>query len=80
MLTLLHRINQEKNEARFYLVMTGPALFDEIAVIRFWGRIGGHQRHLITPCTTAEDAHSLAERLVTKKLKRGYLIVNLEDL
>jgi predicted DNA-binding WGR domain protein len=79
MLTLLHRINWEKNEARYYLVMTGPSLFHEIAVIRFWGRIGGFQRHLITPCGSVEDAQNLADRLVAKKLKRGYLIVTWED-
>ena len=77
-LTLLHRINPAKNEYRFYLVMTGPALFDEHAVIRFWGRIGGHQHHMVSPCPTADDAARLAARLVQRRLKHGYKIINQE--
>lgn len=78
MFTLLRRVNPEKNEARFYLVQTGPGLLDEHVVTRFWGRIGGSQRHLITPCETADEAEALAEKLVRAKVKRGYEITELE--
>ncbi len=61
---LLHRINPEKNEARFYLVEVGPSMLDLYAVIRLWGRIGGPQRLLITPCRSAEEAEALAGKLV----------------
>jgi hypothetical protein len=37
----LHRIDPAQNVARFYVVWVGPSLIDAIAVIRFWGRIGG---------------------------------------
>lgn len=72
---LLHRIDPEKNERRFYLVTAGPGLLDPYAVVRFWGRIGGQQRQLLTPCDSAEQAQNLAERLVRRKLKRGYSLV-----
>lgn len=72
---LLHRINPEKNEARFYLVEVGPSLLDPWAVIRLWGRIGGQQKGLVTPCQSATEAEALAGRLVRRKLKRGYTIV-----
>jgi predicted DNA-binding WGR domain protein len=72
---LLHRINSEKNEARFYLVETGPSLVDLYAVIRLWGRISGHQRGMVTPCRSAVEAEALAAKLVRRKLKRGYLVV-----
>jgi predicted DNA-binding WGR domain protein len=72
---LLHRINSEKNEARFYLVEVGPSLVDPYAVIRLWGRIGGHQRGMVTPCTSEAEAETLAGRLVRRKIKRGYVPV-----
>jgi predicted DNA-binding WGR domain protein len=72
---LLHRINPEKNEARFYLVEAGPSLVDPYAVIRLWGRIGGHQRGMVTPCASAAEAEALTRRLVRRKIKRGYILV-----
>lgn len=71
----LHRINPAKNEARFYLVEATPTLLDPYAVIRVWGRIGGAQRHKINPCRSAAEAEELAERLVRRKIKRGYKVV-----
>lgn len=72
---LLHRVNPEENEARFYFVSVGPALFDPYAVIRMWGRIGGYQRILITPCQTPLEARKLATKLVQRRLKRGYRLI-----
>ena len=72
---LLHRIDRRQNMARFYLVMTGPSLVDEWSVIRFWGRIGGQQRPFVTACVSAEEAQTLAWRLVRRRLQRGYRIV-----
>ncbi|MCL4299496.1 MAG: WGR domain-containing protein [Anaerolineae bacterium] len=69
---LLHRINPEKNEARFYLVIVAPTLLDSIAVWRVWGRIGGAQRSKIDPCGSAAEAEKLAEALIRRKIKRGY--------
>lgn len=76
-LTLLHRINRERNEARFYLVICGPSLFHAHAVLRVWGRIGGGQRGMITPCDSAGEAEAFAARLVRRKLGRGYSVVEL---
>jgi predicted DNA-binding WGR domain protein len=73
--TLLHRVNQERNEARFYLVIVGASLLDEHAVMRVWGRIGGYQRAMVTPCASAEEAEKLAGRLIRKRMRHGYSIV-----
>lgn len=78
MFILLHRINPARNEARFYLLATGPTLLDEHAVIRSWGRIGGHQRWLISPCASHAEADRLASRLLKQKLKHGYKIIRKE--
>ncbi|MBE7473184.1 MAG: hypothetical protein DPW09_24830 [Anaerolineae bacterium] len=71
-LMLLHRVNPARNEARFYLVEAGPSLLDPFAVVRVWGRIGGAQQHKINPCASAAEAEQLAERLIRRKIKRGY--------
>ena len=76
---LMHRINVQKNEARFYLVMIGPSLLDAYAVLRMWGRIGGHQRSMVSPCASAEEAQALADRLVRRRMGRGYSIVYSGD-
>ncbi|MEW5956542.1 MAG: WGR domain-containing protein [Chloroflexota bacterium] len=72
---LLHRINPLCNEARFYYVLVGPALLDRYAVVRVWGRIGGQQRIMVTPCQTDDEARTLANRLIRRRLKRGYTLV-----
>lgn len=72
---MLHRINPARNEARFYYVLVGPALLDQHAVIRVWGRIGGQQRMLVTPCQDDRETQTLAERLIRRRLKRGYTLI-----
>lgn len=72
---LLHRINPEENEYRFYLVEIQPSLFDPFTVARIWGRIGGAQRSWATVCATPWDAYLLYESLVRLRLKNGYKIV-----
>ncbi|MCK6625574.1 MAG: WGR domain-containing protein [Anaerolineae bacterium] len=78
-MTLLHRINPARNEARFYLVIVAPTLVDPIAVWRVWGRIGGAQRSKIDPCGSAAEAEKLAEALVRRKIKRGYRVAGEPD-
>jgi predicted DNA-binding WGR domain protein len=72
---LFRRINPEKNEARFYLLLVQPSLLDDYAVLRVWGRIGGHQRQMATPCASAEEAQALARRLIRRRLQHGYQVV-----
>jgi len=78
-ITLFHRINEDKDEARFYLIQVGPSLLDKHAVLRMWGEIGGIQHHLVTPCTTAAEARTLARRVAKQRLRQGYTVVSLES-
>jgi len=73
--TLLHRISPERNERRFYAVQVGPSLLDEHAVLRLWGRIGGYQRQMVTPCQSPDDAQALARQLIQRRLRHGYQIL-----
>lgn len=77
---LLHRHNPELNERRFYAVTIQPTLVDELAVVRTWGRIGGWTRTLVTPVADQAEAQSLAETLIARKLKRGYIIIHKGEL
>ena len=76
---MLRRVDPAQNVARFYLVQVGPSLLEEVAVIRFWGRIGGSQRIMVTNCPDQASAHKLAERLVKLRLKHGYQIIAREE-
>jgi predicted DNA-binding WGR domain protein len=74
--TLLQRINPDRNERRYYRVEIGPCVGYPIAVHRVWGRLGRRRSgFLITPCADEAEALRLAETLITRKLKRGYKIV-----
>ncbi len=75
-LTMLQRVNPERNEARFYVVLVGPSLVDEHAVMRIWGRLGRQQRHTVSACASADEAWVEADRLVQRRLGRGYRIVS----
>ncbi len=75
---LFHRLDRASNVARFYLITTGPAMFEAYAVTRFWGRLGGQQRSMISPCGSAGEARCLASRLARRRLKRGYRLVQGE--
>jgi predicted DNA-binding WGR domain protein len=83
---LFHKIDPEENERRFYYsprgtygLEVGSSLVDEHAVLRVWGRIGGQQHSLATPCASAEAAQTLARpRLrgddARRRLQRGYRV------
>jgi predicted DNA-binding WGR domain protein len=76
-LILLHRINPERNEARFYLIQIGASILDQHAVLRIWGRIGGAQRAMVTPCDSPESAQALADKLIRLRLRHGYQIASV---
>ena len=76
-IALFHRIDEDKDEALFFLVQVGPSLLDEHAVLRVWGEIGGEQHHLVTPCASAEEAQSLARRVANQRLRQGYREVSM---
>lgn len=70
---LLTRIDHDKNVKRWYRIEVRPTLFEPIAVVCSWGRLGTtYQRRRIIPVETHAHAKDLAARLVAKKLKRQY--------
>lgn len=70
---LLTRIDHDKNVKRWYRVEVTSTLFEPIAVVCSWGRLGTtYQRRRIIPVETQAQAEELSARLVAKKLKRQY--------
>lgn len=76
---LLHRVNPERNEKRYYHLGWGVSLLYPWAVFRYWGRIGGAQRQMITSCNSAEEAEKAAARLLERRLKNGYTLIKTEE-
>ena len=73
-MTLLVRIDPEKNANRWYCVVVQPTLLDGCAVICLWGsRRTGYQRGRVIPAVSEQEAQALAEQIVARKLRRGYV-------
>lgn len=77
---LFERINPAKNEFRFYYLAWTRTLFDEGAVVRLYGRRGGHQR-LITPqpFSSLEEAWPLIREIIKTRLRHDYQVVQPEE-
>ncbi len=70
---LLIRIDPERHMNRWYLVTIQPTLFDAYTVICAWGnRNTGYQRMQFIQVATPELGQTLAEKLVRRKMRRGY--------
>jgi predicted DNA-binding WGR domain protein len=77
---LLHLVNPDLNQRRFYRIEIGPCIGYACAIHRTWGRIGRRRSGcLIVPCADQVEAQRLAERLIRSKVKRGYTIINQEE-
>jgi len=71
---ILTRTDVEQNMDRIYIVTVQPTLLHEHAVTCSWGRRGTpQQQQKIIPTDSAQAAHDLAEKIVSQKLKRGYV-------
>jgi len=65
---------------RWYIVTVQPTLLDAVAVVFAWGsRESGQQQMRVVPVASQAEAEALAEKMVKKKCKRGYEVVNEGD-
>ena len=66
-------IDRIQNIQRWYRVEVTSTLFEPIAVVCSWGRLGTtYQRRRIIPTENQSQAETLAAQIVAKKLKRQY--------
>lgn len=72
---LFEMTDHKTNRHRFYYLAWQETLLDAGAVVRIWGRKGGHQRHLSPqPFASLEDAWSLLRSIIKTRLRHGYCV------
>ncbi len=70
-------VDPATNRYRFYSLTWQPALWGGEALIRTWGRIGSKGRTLETFHEDRESIRELVERIVQRRLQRGYQVVDV---
>jgi predicted DNA-binding WGR domain protein len=71
----LSRINPHENLNRWYLVSIQSTLFQPCAVVIAWGRRdNAFQQWRAIPVESSALAQELADRIVMKKVKKGYSV------
>lgn len=69
----LHRIDPDRNMARYYELSVEPTLFGDYAAVRCWGRIGSGGQARETWCRSLAEAAAAVARLAEAKRRRGYV-------
>lgn len=72
----LVKINNEKNQQRFYSLHLAPLLFGGWSLVREWGRLGSGGTVRIDPFPTEQEALDELERIKEAKQKKGYVALN----
>jgi hypothetical protein len=76
MFAILQKVEPAEHVDRWYLVTVQPTLLDPMAVICAWGsRQNEWQQWRIFPAGSWEEANALAQKIVARRLKRGYYLV-----
>lgn len=79
-MTLLSHVEPIENLNRWYLVSIQSTLFSPCAVVIAWGRRDNDfQQWRAIPVDTLGQAQEIANRIVKKKLQRGYQICPLPN-
>jgi len=80
MMSMLTRIEPENNMDRWYFVGIQPTLFEPWAVVCAWGnRRTRYARMRSLPADSLEAAGKVADAIVAKKVRRGYLITGSRE-
>ena len=69
---VLERVDRARNMARFYVLSIEPTLFDDLALVRRWGRIGTVGRQRIDLHPSRPVAQIELKKWLDRKRRRGY--------
>ena len=69
---VLERVDRAKNMARFYVLSIEPTLFEDLALVRRWGRIGSVGRERIDLHPSRPVAQIELKKWLDRKRRRGY--------
>jgi predicted DNA-binding WGR domain protein len=74
---VLTRVDPEKQMNRWYIVAVQASLLEPVVVLSAWGsRQSTYQRVRILAAASVADAQATADKLIRKKVRRGYQIVS----
>ena len=74
---LLTRIDPAKHMDRWYSVTIQPTLLDRWTVVCAWGnRRSNYARQRAIPVESHKQAAELAEKIITRKIRKGYIKVD----
>jgi predicted DNA-binding WGR domain protein len=71
---VLDRVDAAQNMARYYVLSIEPALFEQAALVREWGRVGKRGGRRIELHASPQNARVALEAWLCRKMKRGYLL------
>lgn len=81
MMTLLSHVEPAENQNRWYLVSVQATLFHPCSVVIAWGRRDNDfQQWRVIPVESMVQANRVAEKIVERKIKRGYLVYSDQQL
>jgi predicted DNA-binding WGR domain protein len=76
---VLERVDRARNMARFYVLSIEPTLFEDLALVRRWGRIGSAGRERIDLHPSRRVAQIELKKWLDRKTRRGYQLRGLEQ-
>jgi len=69
---VLERVDRAKNMARFYVLSIEPTLFEDLALVRRWARVGSAGRQRIDLQPSQPIAQIEFKKWLERKRRRGY--------
>ncbi len=69
---VLERVDPTLNMARYYVLSVEPTLFDEVALVREWGRIGSQGCRRLDLYPDRVQAVEALEDWLERKTREGY--------
>jgi len=69
---MLRRVDASRNMSRFWSACLQPSLFDEVLLVRNWGRIGSRGQERSYWYSTRQAALAAFEKITAAKRRRGY--------
>jgi predicted DNA-binding WGR domain protein len=73
-LLVLRKLAPEQNMARYYVLSIEPTLFDDVALVREWGRIGMRGRRRLDLYADHVQASEALENWLARKMRRNYKV------
>jgi predicted DNA-binding WGR domain protein len=73
-ISILHRIDKDRNMARGYELSVQPGLFGDVSVLRHWGRIGTLGQSKEYWFRDETEAEHEAAAILRQKTRRGYVL------